>query len=138
MGVYDLKQYILVNKSLGMRPGKIAAQAAHASLAVFFNSMTYIETDSNDNIYECRMNDEQHHWKLGAFAKVCLSVPDQETILNVLKIADEDGIIHSVIRDNGITQVVPNSLTTAAIGPIDVTADKNARIVEALSTFKLL
>ena len=41
---YTLKQVIVVRKDLNMRKGKIAAQAAHASMKVFMDNASF---DSN-------------------------------------------------------------------------------------------
>jgi peptidyl-tRNA hydrolase, PTH2 family len=37
MGVYQIKQLIIIRKDLGMNKGKLAAQASHASMAAVFS-----------------------------------------------------------------------------------------------------
>jgi peptidyl-tRNA hydrolase len=120
-----------------MHKGKMIAQGAHASLAVFFKEMVLTCSEDDKILYECRMNKEMKEWKEGSFAKIVLS-SHAEIMELVCKIAEEDNIAYSKIYDNGVTQVAPGSFTAAAIGPLDVTQEKNKRVMEILSKLKLL
>lgn len=86
-----------------MRKGKIAVQAAHASLA------SYIE-----HYDDPRMD----QWLLGPFAKICVSVDSEEEFDAVVAKAEEAGVLTTVIIDQGHTEFhgVPTK-TVAAIGP---------------------
>jgi peptidyl-tRNA hydrolase len=166
MPVYDIKQYILINKSLKIGRGKAISQGAHASLAVFFDVMRYqrgvmgggedidfddlpaavdekrdIKTISRPewkkHIWECVMTEDMHEWKLGAFAKITLAA-DFESIDKLTTIASELEVPFSVIHDNGVTQVEPGSLTAAAIGPFNTTKTEYATLVAGLKELKLL
>lgn len=86
-----------------MRKGKIGAQCAHASLA------SYLE-----NTLDLRMMT----WLQGPFAKICVSVDSEEEFDDVVRKAEEAGLITRVIVDQGRTEFngVPTK-TVAAIGP---------------------
>jgi len=100
---YAFKQMLVVRKDLNMRKGKIAAQAAHASLA------SYLEH------YKDRRMDA---WLAGAFAKICVSVDSEEEFDEIVSKARDAGILTTVIVDQGRTEFngVPTK-TVAAIGP---------------------
>ena len=148
MGVYNLKQYLLINKSLGMTKGKMCSQAANASLAVFFNKMVYRPevnpelADHSQNplqhTYTCVMSEEEHQWKQGSFSKITLACNNDAEILSLCELAQNLGIASARINDNGVTQVEPGSLTAGAIGPFDVDRPEYEPLVTAIKTLKLL
>jgi peptidyl-tRNA hydrolase len=150
-----------------MTKGKMVAQGAHASLAVFFDAMRFqrkvggggsdIDWDrvtpdnltSQDTIpikteeewtlhvWECLMTPDMNEWKMGAFAKIALAA-DEPTMESALREARKVGVPCSEIHDNGVTQVEPESFTASAIGPFDVTNPKYANLVRELASLKLL
>jgi peptidyl-tRNA hydrolase len=161
MGEYSHKQYILINTSLGMTKGKMVAQGAHASLAVFFNRMSCIKEFGGEEIdvekasvakpgelplkeepymyeYRCLMTHDMHVWKCGSFAKISLKCEDENQLMRLIKLAQKYGVPHSIINDNGITQVEPNSLTAAAIGPFNTENGTYLPLVKELQSLKLL
>lgn len=113
---YDYKQMLVVRKDLNMRKGKIAAQAAHASLAA------YLENPNDPRMLE---------WLKGPFAKICVSVDSEEEIDEIERKAQEAGIITRMIIDQGRTEFngVPTK-TVLAVGPD--THDNLAPITRAL------
>lgn len=100
----DCKLVILVRNDLKMTKGKIAAQVGHAAVNCAFASK---KKDS-------RTFDR---WFDGGQAKVVLRIDSEEELFQFRAIADAQGIINSVIRDAGRTQVEPGSYTCIGIGP---------------------
>ena len=135
----EVKQVIVYRRDLKMRKGKIAAQVAHASLKVFFDCRQeavgwvhrFPEPDTaserrpeDARIYHHRLlvipcNKPMWDWSTGSsFAKVVLSVEDEESLLKVQELALAAGIPCALITDEGRTEFhgVPTK-TTVAIGP---------------------
>ncbi len=98
----ELVQYIIVNNSLGMNKGKIAAQASHASVAV-------LEKADEDAIRE---------WKENGMKKVVLKVASTEELVMLFEKAKKR-FPCALITDAGKTQIAPGSKTCFACGPID-------------------
>ena len=111
-----------------VRSGKIIAQAAHASMKIFFDRMTRnyrtVRTDIDDvdfpisGEFVCKMTPEMPEWKEGSFTKACVQVDHEEELLEILKKAEEAGLPVALITDAGLTEFngVPTS-TCCAIGP---------------------
>ncbi len=118
-----VKQVIVVRSDLKMSAGKIAAQASHASLKVFFDKFQARQ----DSFKTGKIN----HWVLPnymyfdewinkQFTKICLKVKSEEELLDIVYKADDAGIHHALIIDAGHTVFdgVPTK-TCAALGPWD-------------------
>ncbi len=113
------KQVIVVRKDLNMRKGKIAAQVAHASMAVLLDAMNRQVRD-----YEIRLTATFPHnsalcqWLLGKFTKICVSVDSEQELLDIYKQAQDNNLLCSLIQDAGLTEFggVP-TYTCVAIGP---------------------
>ena len=118
------KQVIIVRKDLNMRKGKIASQAAHASMKVILDLMTaYEEVDHRPEpiwgrTLEYRQEEALGQWIDGSFAKICVSVDSEMELLKLYNKAKEAGIICALITDAGRTEFhgVPTN-TCIAIGP---------------------
>lgn len=119
-----IKQVIVIRKDLNMRKGKMAAQAAHASMKIFFDRFTEcFEKDSSSNKTDfigifIPLTDIEKEWVEGSFIKICLSCSSEEELLNLLKEAEESEIPCCLIEDNGYTEFhgIPTK-TCIAIGP---------------------
>ncbi len=98
------KQVIVVRNDLNMRKGKMIAQGAHASLAAF------MEADPDDPALL--------DWLDGAGAKIAVSVPSEEALLDVYERARAAGLPCALITDAGRTEFrgVPTR-TAVAVGP---------------------
>ena len=96
-----VKQAIVARADLGMSPGKLAAQVAHASLAA----------------YERADDQARREWKRGGQKKVVLKGPDERTLFELKAQADAVGLPAAVIRDAGHTQLEPGTVTALAVGP---------------------
>jgi PTH2 family peptidyl-tRNA hydrolase len=118
----DIKMVIVVRKDLKMKKGKIAAQASHAALKVFFDRG---ETDFTDAVDNCpamviRLTPEMKAWAEGIFKKICVSVKSEEELLELYEKAKAEDIPCSLVTDAGHTVFngVPTN-TCIAIGPGD-------------------
>lgn len=98
----ELVQYIIVNTSLGMNKGKIAAQCAHASVAVL---------DKVDG-------ETAAEWKLQGMKKIVLKVKTTEELLELFEKAKRK-LPCALITDAGHTQVEAGSKTCFACGPVE-------------------
>jgi len=128
----NVKQVIVMRKDLNMRKGKIAAQAAHASMKVFFDRMTKVFRDDfviygkDINVkgapvkgqFKIELTPEMEHWKEGPFTKVCVYVNSEEELLDIVEKAKGSGLPVALITDSGKTEFngVPTN-TCCAIGP---------------------
>ena len=111
---FDLKQVILVRNDLKMPKGKLAAQAAHASVDSVLKSKKKIIK----------------YWKSQGMKKVCLKVLDIKELSFYLEKAQESGLITSMITDAGKTVFHQPTITCGAIGPD--TSEKIDRITDKL------
>jgi len=98
-----MKQAIVARADLGMGPGKLAAQVAHAAL----------------NAYEDADDDARSAWRAGGQTKVVLKVDDEPTLLSLAEDARRAGLPVAVVRDAGRTQLDPGTVTALGIGPAE-------------------
>lgn len=108
-----IKQVLVVRKDLNMRKGKMAAQAAHASMKVLLDTGNV----ENDRLIIPLTNDIKD-WLLGAFTKVCVGVNNEQELIDIYDHAKAAGLNCSIIEDSGLTEFnnVP-TLTAVAVGP---------------------
>lgn len=112
-----MKMAVLVRTDLDMGKGKIAAQVAHAAVeaALKVNKIKF------------------YKWKVTGQKKVILKVKDINELETYCSRARREKINTVTIRDAGLTQIVPGSITVAAIGP-----DEDAQVDKIVSDLKLL
>ena len=114
-----VKQVIVIRKDLNMRKGKMCSQAAHASLAIFFNRLE----DSGDDCYELGPQEGWNwqavrEWIEGAFTKITVYCNSEQEMLDLYDKAKENNLPVSIIYDNGNTEFHGvKTLTAIAIGP---------------------
>jgi len=113
-----MKQVLLVNSSLALPPGKMAAQVAHASVAAFLVSS----------------NESKQKWLDVGMPKIVLDGKDEARIRDLLRRANEAGVPAYLIRDAGKTVVAEGTVTCLGIGPAPV-AEINA-LTGALTLLK--
>lgn len=125
------KQVLVVRKDLNMRKGKMVAQGAHASLAAILSLRV---ADDNQDVLSIKLDDRVRSWLLGNFKKITVSVNSEQQLLELHKLAIEQGLVNSLIKDSGLTEFngVP-TLTVLAIGP-----DKNEVIDKLTGNLPLL
>lgn len=96
-----MKQVIVVNESLRLPRGKLAAQVAHASVAALLAA-------SNEAI---------RAWLESGMPKVVLRGDDEAEVIALERQATDAGLPTALIRDAGHTVVAPGTLTCLGIGP---------------------
>jgi PTH2 family peptidyl-tRNA hydrolase len=109
-----IKQILVLRKDLGMRKGKMIAQAAHASMKFIIERLDQID-ESN---YHFSSSKEEREWMSDKFTKICVSVDSEQELLDLIEKGKASDItVHSII-DSGKTEFhgVP-TLTCAAFGP---------------------
>ena len=112
-----MKQAIIIRKDLDMGKGKIAAQAAHASIGAFLKAKKA----------------DREAWLDGGMKKVVLKVNSLKELKNIHKIAKSNKLPCDLIRDAGLTQVKPRTSTALGIGPAS-----DSKIDKITSKLKLL
>lgn len=110
------KQVIVVNRSLNMGPGKLAAQVAHASLGALLSTSAKI----GEGIIGIPALQEsaQGIWIKERFTKIVVYVKSEEKLLNVYNKAKDKRLPCVLIQDEGLT--VFNNIPTytcVGIGP---------------------
>lgn len=100
----EMKMVIVIRTDLGMSKGKIAAQASHAAVNCAFTSK---KRDSKN--FDA--------WYSQGQRKVVLKVNSLETLYQIKAVADAQGIVNSVITDQGRTEVPAGSVTCLGLGP---------------------
>jgi peptidyl-tRNA hydrolase, PTH2 family len=96
-----MKQVIVVNQSLKLPKGKLAAQVAHAAVAAFL--------EASD---EARME-----WLGEGMPKVVVQVQDEVELHRLLDQALLEGIPAELIEDAGRTVVLEGTITCLGLGP---------------------
>ena len=112
-----MKQAIVIRGDLVMSPGKIAAQACHASLA------SYRMTD--------RIN--KTRWEVEGEKVVVLGCKDMPELLDLKNKAKALRVSFSIVTDAGHTEVDPGTVTCLGIGP-----DQDSTIDKITGTLKSL
>ena len=96
-----MKQVIIVNKSLQLPPGKLAAQVAHAAVAAFLATSLEI----------------QQKWIGEGMPKIVLGVSDEETLLQLFDATQQAHLPTYLVRDAGKTILPAGTITCLGIGP---------------------
>jgi len=100
----ELKQVILVRSDLNMSKGKIAAQAAHASVDCVLKALK----TKKDLVKE---------WRKEGMMKIALKVDSLKDLHKYLQEAKDFGFVTCTITDAGHTYVAPGTVTCGCIGP---------------------
>lgn len=117
MAESGLKQVIVVNESLQLPTGKLAAQVAHAALAAYLNAPP----------------DVRRQWLAGGMTKIVLRGSDENALIELHAQAVKLALPAALVRDAGHTVVPIGTLTCLGIGP------GNASAIDAVTgTLKLL
>jgi PTH2 family peptidyl-tRNA hydrolase len=99
------KQVIIVRGDIEMSRGKMAAQVAHAACEAFENARKMVP-----QIWRA--------WREEGGKKVVLIAGEKE-LLEIYEKAGSLNIPRALIRDAGLTELPPGTLTAVAIGPYD-------------------
>ena len=96
-----MKQVIVVNESLKLPKGKLAAQVAHAAVAAF------LEADEQ----------ARQHWIEKGMPKVVLKSESEADLLKLQDLARRRNIPAQLIRDAGKTVIPAGTMTCLGLGP---------------------
>jgi len=99
--VMGCKLVLVVRKDLSMGVGKIAAQCSHASVMAYQKSSKIMLLK----------------WALSGQRKIVVGCPDEQAFMNIRDNAKQHRLLTNIVRDAGLTQVEPGSVTVLAIGP---------------------
>lgn len=102
--MFKYKQVIAVRRDLGMSPGKLAVQVAHASVSAS---------------EEARK--DKGEWLKGWLGekqkKVVVEVRSEEELEELREKAEALGIPHGLVKDAGLTELEPGTSTALGVGP---------------------
>lgn len=97
-------QYLFVNKGLRMSPGKMAAQAAHASVEAYTVSRA----------------DLIRHWREGGhYTKLVMEAESETHLLLIQRYIEDRWFKTKLIIDEGRTEVRPHSATALGVEIVD-------------------
>jgi PTH2 family peptidyl-tRNA hydrolase len=105
----QLSMALLVRNDLEMTPGKVAVQCAHAAVDCSLQARKIIP-----QIFEM--------WRNTGSRKICLAALDEEDILYWKEKCNEVGLVHSLVRDAGRTEVPSETITVLGVGPAHKTS----------------
>ena len=97
----NYKQVILVRADLKLPKGKLAAQAAHASVDAVLKSDSKLV----------------NAWRDEGMAKIVVKVKDEKELIKYFQLAKDSDLTASLITDAGRTVIAPGTKTCVGIGP---------------------
>lgn len=137
----SVKQVIVIRKDLNMRKGKMAAQAAHASIKVLLDQevesgVTFPadEDGQSEDWIKLEITDDMAKWLLKGFKKVVVSCANESELALLYTQAKMAKIPCAMIIDSGRTEFHGQPTQTCiAIGPA-----KDEEIDKITGNLKLL
>ncbi|TFG00326.1 MAG: peptidyl-tRNA hydrolase [Promethearchaeota archaeon] len=102
----EYKQVIIIRTDLGMGTGKKCAQACHASV-------------SASNIVQRQRKRLWKNWINSGQKKVVLKVNALEQLEKIQRELERAHIPNRQIKDRGLTQLSPGTITALGIGPVE-------------------
>jgi PTH2 family peptidyl-tRNA hydrolase len=118
---FEYKMCIVLRADLGMSTGKLIAQACHAAVEAS-------EQAKKQNHRAWR------RWSDEGGKKVALEAESLEELEGLAERAEELDIVNVVIRDAGLTEVPPGTVTALGLGPDH--SDKLDKVTGALPLIK--
>ena len=101
---FTYKQVIAVRTDLDMSRGKIAVQVAHGSVSSAEQTRVL-----KQDIWKAWLREGQK--------KVAVKVSSEEELLELRRHAVSHSLPHALIRDAGMTELPPGTITVLGIGP---------------------
>ncbi len=98
------KLVCVVNQSLKMGKGKVAAQVGHAAVGAFLDAGS-----SHPGHVEA--------WLASGQKKICVKAPDESLFEELVQSAQRLGVPVHLVKDAGHTQIPAGSQTVLALGP---------------------
>ncbi|GMG24319.1 unnamed protein product [Ambrosiozyma monospora] len=105
----ECRMALVVRQDLQMQKGKIAAQCAHAAIALY-----RLMSDTTSPAYNQVM---LNRWLRGGQAKITLKVPDKTEMDMLFAMALSLDVNCYIVHDAGRTQVASGSATVIGLGP---------------------
>jgi peptidyl-tRNA hydrolase len=96
-----LKQVIVVNRSLALPKGKLAAQVAHAAVGAFV----------------CASAQAQMAWLQVGMPKIIVYAADADALVQLEAAAHQQHLPNCLVQDAGRTVIPPGTLTCLGLGP---------------------
>ncbi len=100
----DYKQVIIVRTDIKMSKGKLAVQVAHAAVIAAFEA------------YKKKREWFEQWWVTGQ-KKVVVKGGSEGELIKYAEMARKQGLPVSIVRDAGLTELPPGTLTAVGIGP---------------------
>lgn len=100
----DLKMVMVVRTDLKMGHGKVAAQCCHACLGLY-------------KILLKKDIPRLQAWENSNYKKVVLKCTTEQEMLQIASSAKLKDLDYYIVRDAGLTQIIPGSKTVLSIGP---------------------
>ncbi|NOY11649.1 MAG: peptidyl-tRNA hydrolase [Archaeoglobi archaeon] len=97
----EYKQVIVVREDLKLSRGKLAVQVAHAAIIG----------------YEAADSRTREKWKMEGQKKIVLRVKNLEELMRVFEQARKAGLPSGYVKDAGLTEIPPGTITAVVIGP---------------------
>lgn len=95
------KQVIVVRDDLKLSRGKLAVQVAHAAIIGY--------EKSDKKIVE--------EWRRDGQKKIVLKVSNLKELMEVKERAEKVGFVTGIVKDAGLTEIPPGTITALVIGP---------------------
>lgn len=102
----NCKMVIVVRSDLPMGRGKTAAQCAHAALECCLQTFN---NKKKQLMFES--------WLRSGQPKIIVKIPNEKELLILADKAQRAGLITAIIKDAGVTQIKPGTITVVGIGP---------------------
>lgn len=112
----EYKQVIVVRNDLKLSCGKTAVQVAHASILGF---------ERSDKL-------TVEKWKIGGQKKIVLKT-NLKNLMELKSRADLEGIPTGIVKDAGLTEIPPGTITCIVLGP-----DRSSKIDKLTGSLPLL
>lgn len=95
------KQVIVLRRDLGMSEGKKCVQSAHASIGAYQRA--------DERVIE--------GWNSEGQKKIVVEVDSEEELLELFKKAEKERIPCFLVKDAGLTELKPGTITALGLGP---------------------
>jgi peptidyl-tRNA hydrolase len=111
--------YIVANEGLGMSPGKLAAQTAHAAVEAYRLSCIEAPVDKFGVTFRGEARLVKEWYKGGHYTKIVLGARDSQHLLTLERYIKERGFKTALIIDEGRTEIEPHSPTAIGVEIVD-------------------
>lgn len=102
--VFEYKQVVVIRTDLEMSKGKLAVQVAHAAVSAAEEARKHQPT-------------WWRQWLREGQKKVVVKVPSEEALQTLRKESEQARFPTKMIRDRGLTEIPPGTVTVLGIGP---------------------